>query len=92
MPKGSRRAAKKGAPYSKGRKSEKKRYAARQVTAVDAKQTAIPERTPVAPLAQVSTAMQQMADQRPYVVKELKRVGIITVAMLLLLIILYLVL
>ncbi len=92
MPKGSRRAATKGAPYGKGGKSRKKRYAVRRAAPVTAKQASIPGSIPAAPSTRVSPSMQQMVAPQPYVLKDLKRIGIIAGVMLLLLIILYLVL
>ena len=92
MPRGSRRAVTKGAPYGKGRRSREKRYAVRRAAPVAAKQASIPESIPAAPPTRVSPAMQQMVAPQPHVLKDLKRIGIITGVMLLLLIILYLVL
>ncbi len=92
MPKASRRAVTKGGPYGKGGKSKKKRYAARRAAPVAAKQASIPGSIPAAPSTRVSPAMQQMVALQPHVLKDLKRIGIITGAMLLLLIILSLVL
>ncbi len=92
MPKGSRRTVTKGAPYGKGRKSKKNRNAVRRAAPVATKQASIPGSIPAAPSTRVSPAMQPMVAPQPYVLKDLKRIGIIAGAMILLLIVLFLVL
>jgi len=82
----------KSAPYGKRGKSRKKRRAARHPAPLASKRASFPERIPAAPSARFTPPIQQVVAQQPQVLKELKRIGIIAGAMLLLLIILSLVL
>jgi len=82
----------KSSPYGKGRKSRKKRRAARHLAPPASKQAPFPRRIPAAPSARFTPPIQQIVPQQPYVLREWKRSGIIAGALLLLLIILSLVL
>ncbi len=92
MPKDRHSVMTKSAPYGKRGKSRKKRRIARHSTPLASKQASFPERIPAAPSAQFTPPIQQVVAQRPQMLGELKRSGIIAGAMLLLLIILSLVL
>jgi hypothetical protein len=92
MPKDPHFVMTKSDPYGKSRKSRKKRRAARRPAPPVSKRAPLPERIPAAPSAQVTPPIQQVVAQQPQVLGELKRIGIITGALLLLLIIVSLVL
>lgn len=92
MPKGSRRTATKGAPYGKKRKSRRKYQVARHPAPPAAKQVPSPKSVSTAQAAPVSPAPCIQLATLPNVLSDLKRVGIITGALVLLLIILFLVL
>ena len=92
MPKDSHSAIAKSNPYGKRGKSRRKRRAARYHAPVVSQRAPLPERTPTTPPARVTPPTQEVVAQQPPVLGELKRIGIIAVALLLLLIILYLVL
>jgi len=92
MPKKPYSALTKSNPYGKRGKSRKKRRAARHPVPVVSQRAPLPERTPTTPPARVTPPTQEVVAQQPPVLGELKRIGIIAGALLLLLIILYLVL
>jgi hypothetical protein len=79
-------------PYGKRGKSRRKRRAARYPAPVVSQRAPLPERIPAAPSAPVTPPIQQVVAQQPQLLGELKRIGIIAGALLLLLIILSLVL
>ena len=89
MPRASRRIVSKSAPHGKGRKSRRKRQATRHPAPLASRRISPSKGAP-----SVSSAIraQQILPEYPYVVGELKRIGIISGAMLLLLIILSVVL
>lgn len=89
MPKSSRRAATKGAPYGKRRKSRRKYQVARHPAPPTAKRVLPPKGVSTAP---VSPAPGIQLAPLPYILSDLKRIGIIAGILLLLLIILSLVL
>ncbi|HJX69584.1 MAG TPA: hypothetical protein VJ441_00650 [Dehalococcoidia bacterium] len=90
MPRGSRHSVSKSALHGKGRKSRKKRRAVSHPAPLAAKRIS-PSRGAPAALTPSAARAQQIVPQYPYVAGELKRIGIITGAMLLILIILSLV-
>jgi hypothetical protein len=92
MPKDPHSVMTKSASYSKRGKSRRKRRAARHPAPVASKPVPFPERIPATPSARFTPPIQQVIAQQPQVLGELKRIGIITGALLLLLIILHLVL
>jgi len=92
MPKDSHSAIAKSNPYGKRGKSRRKRRAARYHAPVVSQRAPVPEHIPATPSARFTPPTPQVVDQQPQVLGELKRIGIITGALLLLLIILYLVL
>jgi hypothetical protein len=92
MPKDSHSATAKSNPYGKRGKSRRKRRAARYHAPAVSQQAPPPERIPTTPPARFTPPMPQVVIQQPQVLGELKRIGIITGALLILLIILHLVL
>ena len=95
MTKGTRRTITKGAPSSSRGKSRRKQRATNRPAAIlTSKQQEVPSKV-VSPTPIVSRpaapSAQQIAPQ-PHVLSDLKRIGVITGVMLLILIILYLVL
>ena len=94
MPKGAQRSVTKGTPSSsRGRSKRKQRPTSRPAATLTSKQREVPSKvvspTPIASRPAPST--QKIAPQ-PHVLSDLKRIGIIAGAMMLILIILYLVL
>ncbi len=91
MPKGSRYQTSKSALHGKGRKGRGKRRAVSHPVPLAANRIS-PSRGAPAALTPSAARVQQIVPQYPYVAGELKRIGIITGAMLLILVILSLVL
>lgn len=90
MPRRSRYPVSKSAPQGRGRRSRGKQQAARSPVPVTSERIAPSRSIPAAPIS--SAHIQQNIPPPPYVVRELKRIGIIAGAMLLLLVILSVVL
>jgi len=98
MPKNSRQTTTKGTPpYSKRGKGKKKQRTTNRPSTRTSKQRFAPPKSAAAKSIPSTTPTfgasrnQQIAPQ-PYIIPELKRIGIIAVAMLIILIVLYLVL
>ncbi len=92
MSKGARRTATKGNPYGKKKGTRRKYQAARQSAPLAARQVLPPRSVSTAPAIPVSPAPRIEPAQVSNVLSDLKRVGIITGVLLLLLIILSIVL
>jgi hypothetical protein len=90
MPRRSRYPVSKSAPRGKGRRSRGERQVSRSPVTVASRQTAPSRNVPTAPIS--SAPIKQTTPQYLYVPGELKRIGIISGAMLLLLVILSMVL
>ena len=91
MPKGSRYGMSKNAPHGRGRKSRKKPRAVQSTTPLASRRMPPSVSTPSAPTPS-ATRVQQVVPQYPHMFRDLKRIGVIAGAMLLILIILSLVL
>lgn len=92
MPKGSRRAVTKGTPHSKGGKGRKKHGATSRPAALTSKQRVSPPKSVSSTSTASPASRTQQIVPQPHILPDLKRIGIIAVAMILILIILYLVL
>lgn len=91
MTKGSRYGMSKSAPQGKGRKSRKKIRPVRSTTPLASRRMPSSESALSAPTSP-APRVQQVVPQYPHMLRDLKRIGVIAGAMLLLLIILSLVL
>ena len=94
MTKGTRRTITKGAPSSsRGKSRRKQRATNRPAATLTSKQQEVPSKvvSPMPIVSRPAPSAQQIAPQ-PHVLSDLKRIGVITGVMLLILIILYLVL
>lgn len=94
MPKGTQHSVTKGNPSgSRGRSKRKQRPTNRPAATLTSKQRVVPPKdvSPTPPPSIIAPRAQQITPQ-PYILSDLKRIGIITGAMLIILIILYLVL